>query len=130
MKKKEFITKTIEKLVDVSDMDIVEAFMKDEFLLDDWIDEEPMIEDYEYFWEDYEDLTEEDKERIWKLIVEESNKKFNKARESEAELLKDRKSILNFITDSIDTSYKDEGELGYLLSPEEILDIILENGKK
>lgn len=128
MKKKEFIT--TEKYVDVSDMDIVKAFMEDEFQLYYWVDYEPMITDYEYFWEDYEDLTEEDKERIWKLIVEESNKKISEAKESEKELLKDRKSILNFITDSIDASYSNEGELGYLLSPEEILDIILENGRK
>ena len=128
MKKKEFIT--TEKYVDVSDVDIVKAFMEDEFQLTDWVDYEPMITDYEYFWENYEDLTEEDKERIWKLIVGKSNKKISEAKESEGELLKDRKSILNFITDSIDTSNSDEGELGYILSPEEILDIILENGKK
>ena len=132
MKKKEIITTTTERLVDVSDNDIVDDFMINEFLIDDWISDNEFwadaIKDYDYFWEDY-DLTEEDKERISELIKIEVKKEVEKGKEEEKNLLKDRENILEFITDSIN-EYPVEGEIGYLLSSEEILDTILENGRK
>lgn len=131
MKKKEIITTTTERLVDVSDNDIVDDFMINEFFIDDWISDHEFwadaIKDYDYFWEDY-DLTEEDKERIFELIKIEAKKEVEKGKEEEKNLLKDRENILEFINDSIE--YPVEGELGYFLSSEEILDTILENGRK
>lgn len=126
MKKKEIITTS--KYVDISDADIVQDFMENEFYIGDWYDD--FIDDC-YFWDDYEDLTEEDKERISKLIKVRVDKEIKKYKDEEKNLLKDRKSILRFLCDC--GEYEDDlapGEVGYSLSGEEILDLILENGRK
>jgi len=125
MKKKEFITK--EKYVDVSDADIVRDFMENEFYVGDWDCGSYIY--YDPFWKDYE-LTDEDKKRISELIKVEIKKEIENYREQEKQLLKDRKSILYFLSSHIESYDIDPGKVGYMLSDEEILDLILENGRK
>jgi len=127
MKKKEIITTT--DYVYVSDADIVQDFMENEFYVVDW-ESKYDVDDYDYFWEDFE-LTDEDKIRIFKLIEVEAEKKIENYKEQEKQLLKDRGTILDFIYKCIrEYSYPEPGEVGYLLSDMEILDLILENGRK
>jgi len=127
MKKKEIITTS--EYVNVSDADIVQDFMENEFNVDEW-DCEHDVNDYDFFWEDFE-LTDEDKERIFELIKVEAKKEIENYKEQEKQLLKDRKAILDFIYNYIhEYSYPECGDIGYLLSSEEILDLILENGRK
>ena len=127
MKKKEIITTT--DYVDVSDADIVQDFMENEFYVVDW-ESKYDVDDYDYFWEDFE-LTDEDKIRIFELIEVEAEKKIENYKEQEKQLLKDRGTILDFIYKCIrEYSYPEPGEVGYLLSDMEILDLILENGRK
>ena len=128
MKKREEEFVTTEKYVDVSDEDVVNDFMEDAFVTFDWAMDDPTVNDYEYFWEGY-DLTEEDKERIFSKIQVEAKEEIKRIKEDEKTLLKDRESILEFINYSIGDSYSDQ-QVGYALSAEEILDTILENGRK
>lgn len=116
------------KYIDVSDEDVVNDFMEDAFTIYEWLVDDPTINDYDYFWVDYE-LTEEDKERLFSKIQIKAKEEIEKAKEDEKDLLKDRESILTFINCSIeDSDYS--GQIGYTLSAEEILDTILENGRK
>ena len=124
-KEKELITT---KYTDVSDEDVVNDFMEDAFTIYEWLVDDFTIDDYDYFWEDYV-LTAEDKERIFNKIQIKAKEEIEKAKEEEKDLLKDRESILTFINCSIeDSDYS--GQVGYTLSAEEVLDIILENGRK
>jgi hypothetical protein len=123
-KEKELITT---KYTDVSDEDIVNDFMEDAFTIYEWLVDDFTIDDYEYFWEDYE-LTAEDKERLFSKIQIKAKEEIEKVKKDEKNLLKDRESILTFISSSIEDSYSEQ--VGYALSAEEILDTILENGRK
>ena len=128
MKKKKEELVTTEKYVDVSDEEVVNDFMEDAFVIYDWTMDDPTINDYEYFWKDY-DLTEEDKERIFGMIQVKAKEETEKIKKDEKNLLKDRKNILEFISYSIGDSYSSQ-QVGYVLSAEEVLDTILENGRK
>lgn len=123
-KEKELITT---KYTDVSDEDVVNDFMEDAFTIYEWLVDDFTIDDYEYFWEDYE-LTAEDKERLFSKIQIKAKEEIEKVKKDEKNLLKDRESILTFISSSIEDSYSEQ--VGYALSAEEILDTILENGRK
>ena len=124
-KERELITT---KYTDVSDEDVVNDFMEDAFTIYEWLVDDFTIDDYEYFWEDYE-LTAEDKERLFSKIQIKAKEEIEKVKKDEKNLLKDRESILTFINCSIeDSDYS--GQVGYALSAEEILDTILENGRK
>lgn len=123
-KEKELITT---KYTDVSDEDVVNDFMEDAFTIYEWLVDDFTIDDYDYFWEDYE-LTAEDKERLFSKIQIKAKEEIEKVKKEEKNLLKDRESILTFISSSIEDSYSEQ--VGYALSAEEILDTILENGRK
>lgn len=51
-------------------------------------------------------------------------------KQRESSQLQDRKSIIEFLEDVIDSSSLDEGDVGFLLSAEEIIDLIIKNGNK
>ena len=117
---------------DITIEEAVEKYMKEEFNLDEWLEEEYSKDDLEYFFDDFTEISEEEVEEIYNKILEEVHKYIISSKEKEKALLSDRKTILNWINDITQYYYggPDEGELGYSLSNEEILDLILKNGNK
>lgn len=76
-----------------------------------------------------DEITDEEKNLLRQGIKKEFDEDVNKIRQEETNQLKDRKSILNWIK-STQYDFLDEGEVGYMLSEKEILDLILQNGNK
>lgn len=132
MKKRELKTIEEEILVNVSDEEVVKEFISDFYTPFCWKDEYYKPEDFDYFFEDYAELTAEDKIRIINKIREKANSLDNEYKEDEAKQLGTRKDILDFLKMCIDVrrDWMDPGDIGYALSTEEILDLILENGRK
>ena len=118
---------------DVSDEDIVNDFMNDYYSPVIWENDYGHINDLKYFFEDYSDLTEEDKERILNKIRIVAKAMDDKLKSQEARLLSNRNYILEFLSDYVDYirnySY-DHTKVGVNLEPEEILNLILKNGNK
>ena len=120
--------KYIESTEDVTIDEIVDDFMEGEFFIEDWNDGDydVNVEDFDYFFENYE-LTEEESNEVCKKIYEAVEKRVEETKKEEEGLLKDRKSILALIEDLYDDC--DEPMFRFL-SSEEILDLIIENGRK
>lgn len=112
--------------VEVTDDNIVDDYMDGYFGPLDWAyNSVEEISDLNYFWEDYTDLTIEDKERIFEAIKNKAKQEISKIKEEqEKEYFGDREKILDFIEDSINSW--DE----LLFSSNEILDLILKNSNK
>lgn len=121
---------------DVSDEDIVNDFMEDYYSPVTWEDEYTCVNDLEYFFEDYSDITEEDKERILTKIHTVATKKDEEYKEEEKNLLKNRSCILAFLDRCVEDTrenydyFKDKPIVGIYLEAEEILNLILKNGNK
>ena len=130
MKVIKYNTKVVKDLVDIDDQTIVNDFI-DEYFYDDedWEDDDKMLlsDDWDGFWEDYEEVTEEDKERISKLVNEEIQKQISQNKKEQEDVLKDRASIINFFDDIF---YSDKPDEISSLSYEEIIDLIIKNGNK
>lgn len=73
--------------------------------------------------------TEEEIESVCKIVVplliKKQDEYFQSFRQEELDLLSDRKSIIEWIK-----SVNSVGDVGFILTPEEILDEILKNGTK
>ena len=112
--------------VEVTDDDIIYDYMDGWYEPLDWVyNSIEDISDLNYFWDDYTDLTIEDKERIFEAIKNKVKQEISKIKEEqEKEYFGDREKILDFIEDSINSW--DE----LLFSPNEILDLILKNSNK
>ena len=112
--------------VEVTDDDIVDDYMDGYFEPLDWAyNSVEEISDLNYFWDDYIDLTIEDKERIFEAIKNRAEQEVSKIKEEqEIAYFGDREKILDFIEDSINSW--DE----LLFSSNEILDLILKNSNK
>ena len=81
--------------------------------------------------EHYYDVTEEEKEEILKAAKERFDKKVKDAREQEIEdWFSYREDIVDLIRDTICHDAEFIGDAGFLLSPEEIVDLIIKNGNK
>lgn len=139
MKKCEVINVPIGKkevsFKDVSDEDIVNDFMEDYYSPINWENEYTCINDLEYFFEDYTDITEEDKERILNKIYTTAKAKDDELKAHEAKLLSNRNYILEFLDRCVEDTrenydYFDKPIVGIYLEAEEILDLILKNGNK
>ena len=137
MKKCEVINVPIGKkevlFKDVSDEDIVNDFMEDYYTPINWEDEYTCVNDLKYFFEDYMDITEEDKERILNKIRTAARAKDNEIKSQEAKLLSNRNYILRFLDDYVEYIRNYEFErtkVGVYLDSEEILNLILKNGNK
>ena len=132
MKKREFKTIEEETLVNVSDEEVVKEFISDFYTPFYWEDEYYNPEDFDYFFEDYTELTVEDKIRIINKIRKAAELYDNEYKEDEAKQLGNRKDILDFLEMCIDVrrDYMEPGDASYALSTEEILDLILKNGNK
>jgi len=129
------VIETIEKIEECSIEEVVNDF------LDYWNDDE--LEDvkdnleYEitnYFEEEDIKYSEEEKESFIKLVKEKIDEKINSIKESEIKQLSNRKSIHEWLSESLDYMRSnidiDAGDVGFLLSVDEIIDLIIENGQK
>lgn len=130
MKVIKYDTKVIKTLVDIDDKTIVDDFMDEYFYYDeDWEDDDEILlsDDWDGFWEQYEEVTDEDKKRISKLVNEEIQYRVSQNRKEQEDVLKDRASIINFFDDIF---YSDKPDEISSLSYEEIIDLIIKNGNK
>lgn len=130
MKAVKYNTTVVKSLVDIDDQTIVDDFMDEYFYYDeDWKDDDEILlsDDWDGFWEQYEEVTDEDKKRISKLINEEIQYRVSQNRKEQEEVLKDRNSIINFFDNIF---YSDKPDEISSLSYEEIIDLIIKNGNK
>lgn len=131
MKAIKYNTTVVKDLVDIDDQTIVNDFI-DEYFYDDyndWEDDDEMLlsDDWDGFWEEYEEVTDEDKKRISKLTNESIQRRLSQNKKEQEDVFKDRASIINFFDDIFYDNKPDEISS---LSYEEIIDLIIENGKK
>lgn len=81
--------------------------------------------------ENYYDVTEEEKEEILKAAKKRFDKEVKDGKEQEIEdWFSYREDIVNLIRDTICRDAVCIGDPGFLLSPEEIVDLIIKNGNK
>ena len=92
-----------------------------------WEDTESYMDSY--IEEEFSEISDKEKDLLRSEIKKEYDEKVIELRQEEIDQLKDRKSILNFIENLCD-DWPDEGVVGYILSREEILDLIIQNGNK
>ena len=107
--------------------EIARDFMNREFFPEDWESDDFDFDDYAYFFEDYE-LTDEEYKEVYNRICELADEAVKEARKEEESYLKDRESILRVLNDWVSDDY--DFNTFKLLSLEEILDLIIENGNK
>lgn len=91
-----------------------------------WEDTETYIDSY---IEEFDEISDKEEDHLRAEIKKEFDRRINENLQKETAQLKDRKSILNWIESSFD-NWSDIGQVGYLLSKEETLDLILKNGNK
>lgn len=120
-------TKLVEVEEESSIPEIIEMLFESDWWPDDWEGtRDSFIETLDY---NSSDLT---KEEI-KIILLEAKKEFDSRVKNlikeESEQLKDRKSIINWLSDRID-EFLEEGEVGYTLTVDQIVDLIIQNGNK
>ena len=130
MKAVKYNTTVVKSLVDIDDQTIVDDFMDEYFYYDeDWEDDDEILlsDDWDGFWEQYEEVTDEDKKRISKLVNEEIQYRVSQNRKEQEDVFKDRNSIINFFDDIF---YSDKPDEISSLSYEEIIDLIIKNGNK
>ena len=130
MKTIKYDTKVVKSLVDIDDQTVVNDFIDEYFYNDeDWEDDDEILlsDDWGGFWEDYEEVTDEDKKRISKLVNESIQKQLSQLKKEQEDVLKDRASIINFFDDIF---YSDKPDEISSLSYEEIIDLIIKNGNK
>lgn len=131
MKAIKYNTTVVKDLVDIDDQTIVNDFI-DEYFYDDyndWEDDDEMLlsDDWDGFWEEYEEVTDEDKKRISKLTNESIQRRLSQNKKEQEDVFKDRASIINFFDDIF---YSDKPDEISSLSYEEIIDLIIKNGNK
>ena len=128
MKIKRTITKTVTEEVEIPEV-VEEFFECCDWNPNDWDD---TLDQFEYYLKDcdYEDVSKEEKDEVLKKLRETFNEKVEKLKKEELNELSSREKILQLINDLIYDSYPEEGQVGYMLTSEEILDEILKNGNK
>lgn len=127
MKIKRSKIKQVEEEVSISEF--VDELFEDEWNPNDWDDTESMFRDaIEY---DYPEISEDDIEEIIKEAKKKFEKIVNEYRDEEIEKLSGRSKIREWLSSYIDVD-EDlyEGEPGYVLDVDEIIDLIIKNGKK
>ena len=100
---------------------------------------EDLKDNLEYEITDYlveEDIkySEEEKGSLIKLVKEKIDEKLNNIREPEIKSLSNRKSIHKWLSGLLDSMRKlddiEYGDVGFLLSVDDIIDLIVKNGSK
>ncbi len=120
------IHKYISSIEDISMEEAVDEFFDGDWDPRSWEDTESCINSY---IEEFQEISDKEENLLRLEIEKEFNKKVSEVKKEETDQLKDRKSILEWIENSCD-DWPDEGDVGYMLSKEEILDLILQNGNK
>lgn len=124
---KKEITKCTTSIEEITMEDAVNEFFNDDWDSRSWEDTESYIDSY---IEMFSEISDEEKELLKSEIKKEFDKEVDEIRQEEISKLKDKDSILKLIQNYFVDDWPDEGEIGYLLSAEEILDLILQNGNK
>ena len=125
---KKEIQKWRSSIEDITMEEAVDEFFDGNWDPKSWEDTEATIDSY---IEEFSEISDKEANLLKVEIKKEFNEKVNKLRQEEIIQLKDRNSILKWIENMIEDNYwQDEGEVGYILSKEEILDLILQNGNK
>jgi len=123
---KKEITKWTTFVEDIAMEEAVNEFFDGDWDPRSWEDTEQYIDSYT---EEFDEISDKEEDLLRQEIKKEFYKRVNKLRQEEIDQLEDRKSILDWIKNT-QYDYPDEGEVGYMLSKEEILDLILQNGNK
>lgn len=128
------VIKTIEEIEEYSMEEVADDF------LDHYYESEleGLKKNLEYEINTYlvaEDIkhSEEEKESFIKLVKEKIDENINNIRGLEIKCLSNRKSIHNWLSDLIGYMRKldiEPGDVGFLLSIDEIIDLIVKNGNK
>lgn len=120
------ITKWTPFIEDIATEEAVNEFFDGDWDPRRWEDTCEYVDSY---IENFNEISDKEEDLLRQEIKKEFDKRVNKLRQEETDQLKDRKSILEWI-ESLFNDWADEGEVGYILSKEEILDLILQNGNK
>ena len=111
--------------------EILESLFEEEWYPSDWGGTEDNFRSSLEF--DDPDISEEDMD----IILVEAKKEFDKrvlaSKEKETNKLSNRRSILNWLSTirgDFEDCYTEEGDVGFALDLEEILDLIIKNGNK
>lgn len=128
------VIKTIEKIEECSIEEAVNDFLDDHFYYDDLLYLKDNLE-YEvttYFEEEDIEYSEEEKKSFIKLVERQVNEKVNSIKESEIKHLSNRKSIYKWLSELLAYMCNniDPGDVGFLLSVDEIIDLIAQNANK
>lgn len=124
---KKEVQKWISSVEDVAMEEAVNDFFDGDWDPRSWEDTESYMDSY--IEEEFSEISDKEKDLLRSEIKKEYNEKVSKLKKEETDQLKDRESILKWIENSCD-DWPDEGVVGYILSREEILDLIIQNGNK
>ena len=129
------VIKTIEEIEEYSMEEVADDFL--DYYYESEL--EDLKDNLEYEITDYlvgEDIkhSEEEKESFIKLVKEKIDEKLNNIREPEIKRLSNRKYIHKWLSELLDSMRKlddiEYGDVGFLLSVDEIIDLIVKNGNK
>ena len=129
------IIKTIEEIEEYSMEEVANEFL--DYFYDSEL--EDLKKNLEYEITNYlvaEDInhSEEEKESFIKLVKEKIDENINNIREPEIKRLSNRKSIHKWLSELLDSMSRlddiEPGDVGFLLSVDEIIDLITKNGNK
>lgn len=129
------VIKTIEEIEEYSMEEVADDFL--DYYYESEL--EDLKKNLEYEITDYlvkEDIkySEEEKGSLIKLVKEKIDEKLNNIREPEIKSLSNRKSIHKWLSGLLDSIRKlddiEYGDVGFLLSVDDIIDLIVKNGNK
>ena len=124
---KKEVQKWRSSIEDITMEEAVSEFFDENWDPHSWEDTEANIDSY---IEEFPEISDKEADLLKVEIKKEFNERVNELRQKEIAKLKDRDSILEWIDMNEDNYWQDEGEVGYMLSKEEILDLIIQNGNK
>ena len=124
---KKEVQKWISSIEKIAMEEAVSEFFDGDWDPRDWEETESYMNSY--IEEEFSEISNKEEDLLRSEIKKEFNRRVNELRQEETDQLKDRKSILNLIENLCD-DWPSEGEVGYFLSEEEILDLIIQNGNK
>ena len=123
---KKEVTKWETSIEDIAMEEAVDEFFTRDWNPLSWEDTKSYIDSY---IEEFQEISDEEEDLLRSEIKKEFNKEVIELLQKEIDQLKDRDSILEWIENLI-SDVVDESEVGFCLSKEEILDLILQNGNK
>lgn len=129
------VIKTIEEIEEYSMEEVADDFL--DYYYESEL--EDLKDNLEYEITDYlvrEDIkhSEEEKGSLIKVVKEKIDEKLNNIREPEIKRLSNRKSIHKWLSELLDYMRRlediESSDVGFLLSVDEIIDLIIQNGNK